>query len=154
MKAFFRAAFLTVFLCVFFVFGGCYLPDGTQMQGCNMQACTTMPTQGCVALVQMDGEYKFYSMSYEENGMLIEIKVGEKFMNAITLTEDYMTMTLNKDGTAKTTFVDEEVNGGTWKKIDESHVEITFEGDPVTVPCDGQTLTIEEDGAKIVLKKK
>ena len=152
MKGFFRTAFLTVFLCVFFIFGGCYLPDGTQMQGCNMQACNM---QGCITTqVDMSGEYRFYSMSYEENGMMIELKAGEKFMGAITLTEDFMIMTLYQDSSAKLISPDETLSGGSWKKIDESHVEITFKGNAETLSCDGQSMTLEEDGAKIVLKKK
>lgn len=148
-----RTAILTVFLCVFFIFGGCYLPDGTQMQGCNMQACNM---QACmpVAAVKMDGEYKFYSMSYEENGMMIELKAGEKFMGSITLTEDFISITLYQDGSAKMVSAGETMNGGSWKKIDDSHVEITFEGEPETFVCDGKTMTIDQDGAKVVLKKK
>lgn len=147
-----RTAILTVFLCVFFVFGGCYLPDGTQMQGCNMQACNM---QGCMpAAVQMDGEYKFYSISYEENGMMIELKAGEKFMGSITLTEDFISITLYQDGSAKMVSAGETMNGGSWKKIDDSHVEITFEGSPETFVCDGKTMTIDQGGTKVVLKKK
>ena len=146
MKSFFRTAFLSVLLCAFFIFGGCYLPDGTQIQGCNMQGCT-------MTQVDMAGEYKFYSMSYEENGMLIELKAGEKFMGAVTLTEDYVTITLYEDGSAKMLAQGETVEG-TWKKVDDSHAEITFGGDALTVPCDGQTITIEGNGASFVLKKK
>ena len=102
----------------------------------------------------MSGEYKFYSMSYEENGMMIELKAGEKFMGAITLTEDFISITLYQDGSAKMAYAEETINGGSWKKVDESHVEITFKGDPETFSCDGQTITIEEDGKKAVLKKK
>ena len=152
MKGFFRAAFLTVFLCAFFIFGGCYLPDGTQMQGCNMQACNM---QGCITTqVDMSGEYKFYSMSYEEDGMMVELKAGEKFMGSIVLTEDFMSITLYQDGSAKMVSAGETMNGGSWKKVDDSHVEITFEGSSETFVCDGKTMTIDQDGVKVVLKKK
>lgn len=153
LRALLRTAILTVFLCVFFLFGGCYLPDGTQMQGCNMQACNM---QACtpVATVKMDGDYKFYSLSYEENGMMIELKAGEKFMGSIVLTEDFMSITLYQDGSAKMVSAGETMNGGSWKKVDDSHVEITFEGSPETFVCDGKTMTIDQDGVKVVLKKK
>lgn len=152
LRGLINTAILTVFLCVFFIFGGCYLPDGTQIQGCNMQACNM---QGCaIAQVEMAGEYKFYSLSYEEGGVMIELKAGEKFMGAITLTEDFISITLYQDGSAKMVSAEETLNGGSWKKVDESHVEITFDGAPETFSCDGQTMTIEEDGVKVVLKKK
>lgn len=163
LRALLRTAILTVFLCVFFIFGGCYLPDGTQMQGCNMQACNMQGCnmqacnmQGCVMAptVNMAGEYKFESLSYEEAGMMIELKVGEKFMGSIILTEDFMSITLYQDGSAKMVSAGETMNGGSWKKVDDSHVEITFEGDPETFVCDGKTITIDEDGVKLVLKKK
>lgn len=167
LRSLLRMTVLTVFLCVFFIFGGCYMPDGTQMQcnmqgcnmqgcnmqgcnmqGCNMQGCTVAPT------VNMAGEYKFDSLSYEEAGMLIELKVGEKFMGSITLTEDFMQICLYEDGSAKMVAAGETMNGGSWKKIDDSHVEITFENEPQTFVCDGKSITVEEDGMKLVLKKK
>ena len=46
-----------------------------------------------------------------------------------------------------------EVETGTWKKIDSKTVEITFDGEAQTCSCDGKKLTIEADGAKVVLKK-
>ena len=159
LRGLLRSAVLTVFLGVFFIFGGCYLPDGTQMQGCNMQGCY-MPDgtqmQGCTiaSTVNMAGEYKFESLSYEEAGMLIELKVGEKFMGSIILTEDFMHICLYEDGSAKMVSAGETLNGGSWKKVDDSHVEITFENEPVTFVCDGKTITIDEDGVKLVLKKK
>ena len=76
-------------------------------------------------------------------------------MGMMTLSEDFMQLTLNKDGTATliTSMDEPEVETGTWKKIDSKTVEITFDGEAQTCSCDGKKLTIEADGAKVVLKK-
>ena len=72
------------------------------------------------------------------------------------LSEDFMKLTLNKDGTVTMTTAmgeDSEIETGTWIKIDNKTVEITFDGEAQTCSCDGKKLTIEADGAKVVLKK-
>ena len=49
---------------------------------------------------KVEGTYKFKSLSYEQGGVSINVQVGEEFMGYITLTEDFMVVTLNEDGTA------------------------------------------------------
>jgi len=110
---------------------------------------------GCLQAT-IEGTYKFNKMTYMEGGVQIELKAGEEFMGMMTLSEDFMTLTLNEDGTASMKASDgegEETSFGSWKKIDDETIEITFDDEPQTCKCDGTTITIEDEGAKIVLKK-
>ncbi len=116
--------------------------------------CFSLVFAGCQA--KIEGTYKFSSMSYSEGGVQIEINAGEQFMGMMTLNEDYMTITLNEDGTVSmstSALEDVETQTGTWTKTEDGKVEITIDDEPQVCECDGKTLTIEQDGAKIVLKK-
>ena len=86
----------------------------------------------------------------------MELKAGEQFMGMITLSEDIMMVTLNEDGTVVITESLEsvsETSTGTWTRVDEHTLEFTIDGDTQSVAWNGDTLTINEDGAKINLKK-
>lgn len=113
---------------------------------------------GCSA--KIEGTYKFSSMHYSEGGMDLDIKVGEQFMGAITLNEDFCVMTLNEDGSVVATISafsmgdESETQVGTWVKGADKTVVITFDGESQTCECDGKTLSFEEDGMKMTLKKK
>ena len=102
------------------------------------------------------GVYKFHSLKVEQGGMIIEAKVGEKFMNAITLTEDYATLELKSDGTAALstsatgTLITEE---GTWE-ICEGGVAITFDEETVECKIEKGIITIEQDGTTLSFEKK
>ena len=131
-KGFFSGIFMSLLLCICVLFSGC--------------------------TKEIEGTYKFSKMTYIEGGVQIELEAGEEFMGMMTLSEDFMTLSLNKDGTATMKVsggvdVDAEITAGTWKKLDEKTVEITFDGEAQTCTCDGEKITIEEDGAKVVLKK-
>ncbi|MBQ8658814.1 MAG: hypothetical protein IJ506_06730 [Clostridia bacterium] len=129
IKSILGVALMSVVLCFCLLFGGCEK--------------------------EIAGTYKFKSMTYNQNGMNINLEVGEEFMNMITLTEDYVTVTLNDDGTATMSMAAGEIENmqGTWEKGDDGEIELTFEGETQICKCDGETLTMEEDGAKIVLEK-
>ena len=88
--------------------------------------------------------------------MQIEIEAGEKFMGMMTLTEDFVKLSLNEDGTASMIMLEDgetDMSLGTWIKVDDETIAITFDGDTQNCECDGENLTIESDGAKIILKK-
>ena len=111
---------------------------------------------GCGA--KKEGVYKFYSMSYEDEGMSVEIKVGEQYMGMLTLSEDFMVITLNADGTASVaaTAMGESGSGiGTWTDDDKESITITIDGEAKVCFCDGKTLIIEDEtiGEKITFKK-
>ena len=115
--------------------------------------CFSLVFAGCQA--KIEGTYKFSSMSYSEGGVQIEINAGEQFMGMMTLSEDFMTLTLNADGTATMIMKadGEETATGTWKKVDNSNITLTFDSEPQTCAFDGKTITISMDGTTIVLKK-
>ena len=104
---------------------------------------------------KVEGTYKFNKLSYIEGGVQVELEAGEEFMGMMTLSEDFMTLTLNADGTATMIMKadGEETATGTWKKVDNSNITLTFDGEPQTCAFDGKTITISMDGTTIVLKK-
>lgn len=131
VKHFFSAILMGLILCVCFLIGGC-------------------------SEDKIEGTYKFSKMTYVEGGIQIELEAGEEFMGMMTLSEDFMTITLNEDGTAVMKMVEEEeteIETGTWEEVDSETIKITFDGESQTYKCDGKTITVEEDGVKVVLKK-
>ncbi len=113
-------------------------------------AMTSFTLTGCKT--ELEGTYKFNKMEYVESGMSVAIKVGEKFMGMVTITEDYCKITLNADGTA-TAVMAEDVSDGTWEKASDEKIKITFDGETQMATCDGKTLVIEIDGSTLTLKK-
>lgn len=107
---------------------------------------------------KIEGTYKFKSMSGKMDGMEISLEVGEKFMGMITLTEDYLTLTLNEDGTCIMTSAEDadSANKGTWVK-DGDVIKVTASGETNEFKIDGKNLvlSVEESGEKleIVLSK-
>ena len=109
---------------------------------------------GCSA--KKAGVYKFESMQMEKDGVQVEIKVGEKFMGALTLTEDFMVITLNEDGTIsiKASGMGDDLQTGTWTDDDKESITFTIDGDAEVCFCDGETLVLEEDElGKVTFKK-
>ena len=86
----------------------------------------------------------------------MELKAGEQYMGMITLSEDIMTITLNEDGTLVITESMESVGEtltGTWTRVDEHTLELTIDGETQSVAWNNDTLTINEEGVKVYLKK-
>ena len=83
------------------------------------------------------------------------MEAGEELMGMITLTEDFVVLTLNDDGTAiMTTKLGEETKQeGTWKKDENGKLALTFEDSTETVECDGKTILFEMGGVSMVLEK-
>ncbi len=129
IKSIFSIALMSVVLCFCLLFGSCSK--------------------------EIEGTYQFKSMKYNQGGMTIDLEVGEEFMGMLTLSEDFVTLTLNDDGTAIISMATEglEKQEGSWKKGKSGEIELTFDGETQTCKCDGETLTMEADGAKIVLEK-
>ena len=135
-KLFLSAMLAGVLSCLCFLLSGCFLLPA--------------PT--------IHGTYKFQSMSYKQNGVEINIEVGEEFMGMMTLSEDFMVIVLNEDGTATLTAASmdsREFEEGTWAETgEENKIIVTFENDPQICECDGKTLTIESDDGSIVVLAK
>ena len=98
---------------------------------------------------------KFESFTINQGGVNIELEVGQKYNNMITLTEDFMTLTLNEDGTVEfTTNSGAHQNmTGSWNKNDDGKLELTLEGETQTVDCNGKKITLEIEGMTLVLVK-
>lgn len=108
-----------------------------------MAACSTGIT----------GTYKFSSMSMNQGGLSLEVKAGEEFMG-VTITEEAYSLTVNEDNTwtMKVNVGEDFTQSGTWEEKDGKYLFST-EGKSMEVTLSGNTLTFEQDGAKIVLKK-
>lgn len=106
------------------------------------------------------GKYKFYSISGTEDGVEINLKVGDTYMGMISLSEDFMVIELKDDGSAVVTSAvsfsgSSESQTGTWKvnENDSQKVDITIEGETETFECDGKTLKADMEGMIVTLKK-
>ena len=108
-----------------------------------MAACSTGIT----------GTYKFSSMSMNQGGLSLEVKAGEEFMG-VTITEEAYSLTVNEDNswTMKVNVGEDFTQSGTWEEKDGKYL-FSAEGKSMEVTLSGNTLTFEQDGAKIVLKK-
>lgn len=124
------------------IIGGIFTALATVVLCLCLTACST----------SFSGTYKFYSMSYEENGMKIELKAGDTYMNMITLSEDYLVMTVNEDNTFTMTSMG-QTESGTWKEEDGKYYLTSSDDDTLEATVSGNTVTFEMEGIKVVLKK-
>ena len=108
------------------------------------------------ACAKVEGTYKFKSMTYEEGGMTVELVAGEKFMNSITLSEDFMVITLGESGvvTVVSSASAGEISQGTWTTKQDKQIELTVNGETILCECDGKTLSLDIEGVKMILEKK
>ena len=96
------------------------------------------------------GTYKFYRLSYSQNGIEMEIEAGEAFMG-VTITEDFLTLELKDDGTGSMTTQGTTVNI-TWTEEDDE-IKVSSSGNTQIFKKDGRKLSVQMDGYTIVLKK-
>jgi Zn/Cd-binding protein ZinT len=105
----------------------------------------------CFASCGAEGTYKFESLTYKVIGTTT-IKVGDEYLGQ-QITEDFMTITLNKDNTVKFS-QDGEGSDGTWKEGEDGHIIITIGGMEIDAVKDGKKLTFSYSGlGEIVLTK-
>ncbi len=100
------------------------------------------------------GTYKIASMTIAGT----EYKVGDEIPVLGKLADDYVTITLNEDGTCEMVakMVGTEIKTeGTWKENadDSNKIDMTVEGSTQTLACDGSTISMEMSGNSVVLKK-
>lgn len=124
------------------IFGGILATLATVILCVCLTACST----------NIVGTYKFYSMKVEMEGAKIDLKVGDKFMGMIELTEDYMVLTINDDNTLTLTAMGEQATTGSWSEEDGKYY-LTIAGEKQEITVSGNTLTMKEEGAEIVFKK-
>lgn len=99
------------------------------------------------------GTYKFQSLTTGTEGIQMELTVGEKYLGYLTLTEDFVVITLEKDGTAimKVSLGDDQT--GTWEKTGKNEITLTIDGESDIMILDGDLLILQDDIGKLTLKK-
>lgn len=107
-----------------------------------MSACSTSIT----------GTWKFHKASGSAGGTEINIEAGKEYMG-VTISEDYIVLDINEDNTCKMSMGGgTSTMEGTWEQKDGKYY-ITFEGESVEMTLNGKTLTFEQEGMKLELKK-
>lgn len=109
-----------------------------------MSACSTGIT----------GTWKFYKASGNVSGMEINYEVGTEITGGVKITEDFIVLTINEDNTfeMKMAMMGDETQKGTWEQKDGKYYLIV-DDESVEVTLSGKTLTFEQDGMKLELKK-
>ena len=106
-----------------------------------MSACSTIA-----------GTYKFENLSYSQNGVEINISAGEQYMG-VTLTEDFMSFTFDKDGTGSAT-IQGATNTFTWTESNDVITVLYSNGSEVKITKKGNKLVANSDGVVMTFKKK
>ncbi len=111
-----------------------------------MTACSTT----------FSGTYKFQSMSMNSGGVNINYEVGKEYMG-VTFSEDVMTLTVNDDNTwtmSTQMMGSNATSKGTWEEKDgKYYLTVDGETESMEVTVDGNKITFEQEGAKVVMKK-
>ncbi len=108
------------------------------------------------SFLNYSGTYYFESMSYKESGIEYNVKVGETYFGAISISEDFMIVSLEKNGNATIKLSTEGTPtiSGQWEKIGRGEITITLNGEKDTFKCNGKKLIIDLDGYTYTLKRK
>ena len=117
----------------------------------------------CICLAacakSVEGTYKFSSMSMQNGSVSVEIKAGESYMG-ITVDSDAYVLTMKNDNTwtMEVKLGSSMTQSGTWEEKDGKYLlSVTSEGaaesDVIEATLSGSTLTFEQDGMKLTLKK-
>lgn len=119
--------------------------------------CGFLFASGCSLFdTSVEGTYYFNKLSYTEAGMTVEIKEGEKFMGMMVLEKDFMTITLNENGTGVVSAAGESDNI-TWIKEGEILSMTDSDGEVQTATWSTGKIVMEQEESgimmKIVLKK-
>ena len=109
-----------------------------------MAACSTSIT----------GTWKFHKASGTVSGMEINYEVGKEIAGGVKITEEFIVLTINDDNTyeMKSAMMGDETQKGTWEEKDGKYYLIV-EGQSVEMTVSGSTLTFEQEGMKLELKK-
>ena len=109
-----------------------------------MAACSTGIT----------GTWKFHKASGSAYGIEINYEVGKEIAPGMKINEDFMVLTINEDNTyeLKSELMGDSTQKGTWEQKDGKYY-LNVEGESVEMSVSGSTLTFEQDGMKLELKK-
>lgn len=99
------------------------------------------------------GTWKFHKASGTVQGIEVNYEAGKE-MNGVKITEDFVVLTINEDNTfeMKMAMMGEESATGTWEEKDGKYY-LTVEGESVEMTLNGTTLSFEQEGMKLELKK-
>lgn len=102
---------------------------------------------GCNEESGIEGTYKIYSITNDVDGQVDTFVVGDEMgEGGPILTDDYMTITFNADGTCVSTtkdlFDNEVQTANATYTYEGNTITIDFEGDIMTATISGTTLTI------------
>ncbi|MDE7168065.1 MAG: copper resistance protein NlpE [Clostridia bacterium] len=112
----------------------------------------------CVCLAacstSITGTWKFYKASGTVSGMEINYEVGKEIAGGVKISEDFIVLTINEDNTyeMKSAMMGEETQKGTWEQKDGKYY-LNVEGESIEMTVKGSTLTFEQEGMKLELKK-
>lgn len=112
----------------------------------------------CIAACSsgVTGTYRFSSITVRDGSTTIEIRAGEKYMGVIQLDADTYVLTMNDDNTFKMeadlgSKISQE---GKWEERDGKYIlSVEGESEVIEATINGKTLTFEQEGVKIILKK-
>ena len=99
------------------------------------------------------GTWKFHKASGAVQGMEVNYEVGKE-INGVKITEDFVVLTINEDNTfeIKMAMMGDEPATGTWEEKDGKYY-LTVEGESVEMTLNCATLSFEQEGMKLELKK-
>lgn len=99
------------------------------------------------------GTWKFHKASGTVQGIEVNYEAGKE-MNGVKITEDFVVLTINEDNTfeIKMAMMGEESATGTWEEKDGKYY-LTVDGESMEVTLNGTTLSFEQEGMKLELKK-
>ena len=100
------------------------------------------------------GTWKFHKASGKVSGMEINYEVGTEITEGVKITEEFIVLTINEDNTfeMKSAMMGDEAQKGTWEEKDGKYYLIV-EGESIEMTLSGSTLTFEQEGMKLELKK-
>ena len=110
----------------------------------TLAACSTTIT----------GTWKFSKATGNVGGLEVNYEVGKEIAGGVTITEDFVVLTINEDNTfeMKMAMMGEESVKGEWKEEDGKYY-LTVDGESIEMTLNGKTLTFENEGMKMELKK-
>lgn len=126
----------------------------TLFVGCSSGASSS--PEGTYKIKSIDGKdlKTYFTDSLKEQGIAEEdfdSMLGLMGLSMDTLS-DFMTITLNKDGTVTMDAMDEDATTGTWK-LEGDQLTISADGEDMVFTYSGNEIVAEIEGQKMILSK-
>ena len=100
------------------------------------------------------GHVEVSKASGNAGGVEINYNVGDEITPGVKITEDFVVLTINEDNTfeMKMAMMGDESFTGEWKEEGGKYY-LTVDGESVEMTLSGSTLSFEQEGMKLELKK-